>query len=73
MRAVDANVLVRLVVRDDAAQVRAAEEFVTKGAWVSHLVLAETLWVLDSIFELSRQQVATAVGMLLTRVRGFDG
>jgi predicted nucleic-acid-binding protein len=32
---------------------------------VSHLVLAETLWVLDSVFELSREQVALAVEMLL--------
>jgi predicted nucleic-acid-binding protein len=65
MLAVDTNVLVRLVVRDDPAQVRAAEEFVTKGAWVSHLVLAETLWVLDSVFELERERMAQAVEMLL--------
>jgi predicted nucleic-acid-binding protein len=44
MRAVDTNVLVRLVVRDDANQVRAAEEFIGTGAWVSQLVLAETTW-----------------------------
>jgi predicted nucleic-acid-binding protein len=65
MLAVDTNVLVRLIARDDADQVRLAEEFVAKGAWVSHLVLAETLWVLDSVFELSRVQIATAVEMLL--------
>ena len=65
MRAVDTNVLVRLVVRDNADQLRKAEEFVARGAWVSHLVLAETLWVLDSVFDLSREQVATAVSMLL--------
>jgi predicted nucleic-acid-binding protein len=65
MLAVDTNVLVRLVVRDDAAQVRAAESFVARGAWISHLVLAETLWVLDSVFEFTREQVAVAVEMLL--------
>ncbi len=65
MRAVDTNVLVRLVVRDDPEQVRAAEEFVARGAWVSHLVLAETLWVLDSVFELARTQIVLAVEMLL--------
>jgi predicted nucleic-acid-binding protein len=65
MLAVDTNVLVKLIVRDDPAQVKAAEEFVTKGAWVSHLVLAETLWVLDSVFELGREQVVQAVEMLL--------
>jgi predicted nucleic-acid-binding protein len=65
MLAVDTNVLVRLVVRDDPDQVRAAEKFVAKGAWVSHLVLAETLRVLDSVFELAHEQVAQAVEMLL--------
>lgn len=65
MLAIDTNVLVRLVARDDAVQVEAAERFVGKGAWISHLVLAETLWVLDSVYDLSRAQIATAVEMLL--------
>jgi predicted nucleic-acid-binding protein len=65
MRSVDTNVLVRLVVRDDADQVRVAEAFVAHGAWVSQLVLAETLWVLDSVFNLTRAQLGMAVEMLL--------
>jgi predicted nucleic-acid-binding protein len=65
MLAVDTNVLVRLLARDDADQVKAAESFIGKGAWVSHLVLAETLWVLDSVYELSRAQIATAIDMML--------
>ncbi len=69
MRAVDTNVLVRLVVRDDADQVRAAEEFIASGAWVSHLVLAETTWVLDAVYDRSTDQVATAIDMLLNHER----
>ena len=65
MRAVDTNVLVRLIVRDEPAQVETAEAFVAQGAWVSHLVLAETVWVLESVYGLSRRQVATVVGMLM--------
>jgi predicted nucleic-acid-binding protein len=65
MLSVDTNVLVRLIARDDAAQVRAAEEIVSKGAWISHLNLAETIWVLDSVYDLPREQIATAVEMLL--------
>lgn len=65
MRAVDTNVLVRLVVRDDADQARAAEEFIASGAWVSHLVLAETTWVLDAVYERTVEQIATAIDMLL--------
>ena len=65
MRAVDTNVLVRLVVRDDANQVRVAEEFVASGAWVSQLVLTETMWVLDAVYGRTPEQIATAVDMLL--------
>lgn len=65
MRAVDTNVLVRLVVRDEPDQVRAAEEFIAAGAWVSHLVLAESVWVLDSVYERAPEQIAAAVETLL--------
>lgn len=65
MRAVDTNVLVRLVTRDDAKQVAAAEAFVEKGAWVSHLALAEATWVFSAVYELDYSAVATAIEMLL--------
>ena len=65
MLAIDTNVLVRLIVRDDAVQTRTAELAIAAGAWVSHLVLAETLWVLDAVYSLTREKIATAVGMLL--------
>ena len=65
MRAVDTNVLVRLVVRDDADQVNAAESFVSKGTWVSHLVLAETIWVLEAVYDRSPAQIASAIERLL--------
>jgi predicted nucleic-acid-binding protein len=63
--AVDTNVLVRLIARDDSRQVRAAEEFISAGAWVSLLALVQTLWVLDSAYGLSAGQIADAVEMLL--------
>ena len=65
MRGVDANLLVRLLVRDDVDQGTAAEAFVEKGAWVSHLVLAETLWVLDAVYDRSAAQIANAVERML--------
>jgi predicted nucleic-acid-binding protein len=65
MRGVDTNVLVRLATRDDAHQVAAAETFVAKGAWVSHLVLAEATWVLASVYERLPIDIATAVDMFL--------
>jgi len=65
MRAIDTNVLVRLLTRDDADQTARAESFIAKGAWISHPVLIETVWVLASVFDLGREGIATAVEMLL--------
>ena len=65
MRAIDTNVLVRLVTRDDGRQAASADLFVEQGAWVSVLALAETTWVLAAVYELKAADIATAVEMLL--------
>ena len=65
MRAVDTNVLVRLVTRDDARQIAAAEVFVSKGAWVPHLAIAEATWVLATVYDCDPAAIAIAVEMLL--------
>ena len=65
MRAVDTNVLVRLIARDDVKQAELADAFIAKGAWVSHLVLVETAWVLDRVYGLSAPMIAQVIEMLL--------
>ncbi len=65
MLAVDTNVLVRLLVRDDARQALAADQAVAKGAWVSHLVLAEAIWVLDAVYGRTAKQLVAALDLLL--------
>ena len=65
MRAVDTNLLVRLLARDDAVRTTAAETFVENGAWVSQLVPAETLWMLDAVYERTSAQTARAIDLLL--------
>ena len=66
MRAIDTNGLVRLITRDDARQMIAADTFIAKGAWVSHLAIAEATWVLASVYDRDANAVATAVEMLLS-------
>lgn len=66
MRAVDTNVLVRLITRDDARQVTAADAFIAKGAWVSQLAVVEATWVLASVYDCDAEAIATAVEMLLS-------
>jgi predicted nucleic-acid-binding protein len=69
MRAIDTNVLVRLIVRDDEKQTKAAEAFIEKGAWVSHLALAEATWVLSAVYSLDASNLAHAVEMLMHHQR----
>ena len=65
MRAVDTNVLVRLITRDDFRQATSAESFVDNGAWVSVIALAEATWVLATVYKLTSRELARAIEMLL--------
>jgi predicted nucleic-acid-binding protein len=65
MRAVDTNVLVRLLTGDGDSQVEAAESYVTGGAWVSHVVLVEAIWVLKSVYRVPHSGLVSALEIVL--------
>lgn len=65
MLALDTHVLVRLLARDDAKQAARADAAIAKGAWVSQLVLAEAVWVLDAVYERAPKQLIAALDLLL--------
>jgi predicted nucleic-acid-binding protein len=65
MRAVDTNVLIRLITGDNATQTAVAERFIEQGAWVSVLAVAEAAWVLDKWYQQSDAEIAAAMEMLL--------
>ena len=65
MVAVDTNVLVRLIVRDDLSQLRSAERFIENGCWASTLALVEAIWVLKSIYRFDRPEIVAAIDMLI--------
>jgi predicted nucleic-acid-binding protein len=65
MRAVDTNILVRIITRDDDRQAASADHFIKDGAWVPVLALAEATWTLRSIYRRSASNIMTAVEMLL--------
>jgi len=66
MRAVDTNLIVRIIARDDPKQAALAEEFIQPGAWVSQLALAEAAWVLESVYQRKPREIITAIEMLLS-------
>ncbi len=65
MRAIDTNVVVRLLARDHDEQAAAAECFVHGGAWISHLVLAEATWVLSAVYKRTPAQLQAGISLLL--------
>jgi predicted nucleic-acid-binding protein len=65
MIAVDTNVLVRFLVRDDAMQAaRAAGLIRANEIWVSKTVLLETEWVLRSLYDFSPESLWGALRAL---------
>jgi len=67
MRAVDTNVLVRALTWDDPVQSPAAETFVRLNApvWVSHVVLIESFWVLESAYGCGKPTLVEAMKRIL--------
>lgn len=71
MIALDTNVLVRLLLRDDEAQARRARDLLEAHAdsdaslFVSDVVLAEFVWVLKSRYALPDDAVARALRAML--------
>jgi predicted nucleic-acid-binding protein len=65
MRAVDTNVLVRLITHDDERQLAVAEAFMATAVWVSDVVLAETIWVLETAYNFEPGRIAVALDIFL--------
>ena len=65
MRAIDTNLLVRIITEDDAQQLEAARAFVQNGVWVSILALSETLWVLTDIYGRRPDELIATIETLL--------
>jgi predicted nucleic-acid-binding protein len=65
--AVDTNVLVRAVVRDDPKQARAAAKVLTDAELIAVATpcLCEFVWVLQRVYDFQPSDVATAIRALL--------
>ena len=79
MIALDTNVLVRLLVKDDTAQLALARSYLRENctpenpALINRVVLAEFVWVLESCYGYPRERVAQAIdGLLAAAVLGVE-
>jgi predicted nucleic-acid-binding protein len=70
LRGIDTNVVVRLLLRDDPAQIEHVDALVSAGdLFVPFTVLIETEWVLRAVYELDRQTIT----MLLRSLAVIEG
>ncbi len=69
MIAIDTNVLVRILVDDSDAEVQCqqARDLIANhgNAWVCRIVLIETVWVLESAYEFTKEQIILALEALM--------
>ncbi len=71
MVGLDTNVLVRHIVQDDEAQAKLARDLIegrcraTEPGHITLIVLCELVWVLDSAYGYSRQQIGLALRQIL--------
>lgn len=76
MKGIDTNVLVRYIVQDDPAQSKLATHFMEHEcstetpAFINGMVICELVWVLESAYHYSRQEIANTIEQIL-RTREF--
>ena len=67
MIALDSNILIRLLVEDDSVQANLAAGLIESAqergerSFISDVVLCEVAWVLESVYDASRRDVAAAL------------
>ena len=66
MRALDTNIVLRLLLNDDPSQVDAARRLVAEPALIGTGVLMEVAWVLQSTYKKHRVAIADGLSALLS-------
>ncbi len=66
MKAIDTNVLVRYLVRDDERQAATADRVIQSSCYLSLTVLLESVWLLSSRFALKREVISDALEELVS-------
>jgi len=79
MKAIDTNILVRFLTGDDDLQANKVYSIFKKAEsekielFVPLLVVLEMIWVLESVYEISRAEILDAIGdLLLMPIFKFD-
>ena len=72
MKGIDTNVLIRFLVQDDQQQATVVHQLLSEveqhkqTLLVSNLVLLETIWVLESVYQVKRNAIIDTIDELMT-------
>ena len=79
MKAIDTNILIRFLIGDDELQAKKVytifknAESEKKALFVPLLVVLEMIWILESVYEISRSEILDAISdILLMPILKFD-
>lgn len=63
---IDTNVIVRVIVKDESQQYKASLLLVQEiETYICHTVLLETVWVLESVYKLSKANIIRSLRLVL--------
>jgi len=71
MKSLDTNILIRFLVKDDELQAKAVyklfklAESKAETFFITILVVLETIWVLEAVYDASRQEILDSIDELL--------
>lgn len=67
MHAIDTNVLVRIIIKDDDLQTKKALSYVEKHkeVYISLVVLIETIWVFESCYDIEKSDLIKIIQNIL--------
>ncbi len=62
---IDANVILRYLLRDQAEQANQAAALIHAGAWTTPGIMAEVVYVMQGLYQIPRDKIASALLLLL--------
>ncbi len=72
MKLIDANVILRFLLKDITEQAEIAKEIIKKGACTRTEVIAEVIYVLSSVYDMERGRIYECINVILNLVKVED-
>ena len=72
MKLIDANVILRFLIRNDEEQAKKATEFIKEGAFTIPEVIPEVVYVLSGVYKVNRKEIGTVLIDFIDNIKVND-